>query len=84
MPSVKLNKTYANKVTICFGIGISLSSIGIVRIDIPVGTANFYVVETFIPFLLCLKDIDTLGIYLNNITHQLICEDGKSVLILCK
>ena len=84
MPSVKLNKTYANKATICFEIGISLSSISIVRIDIPVGTANFHVVETSIPFLLYLKDIDTLGIYLNNITNHLICEDGKSVFILCK
>ena len=30
------------------------------------------------------KDIDILGIYLNNITNQLICQDGKNIQIICK
>ena len=50
-----------------------LSSIDTVQVFIPVGTANFHVIDTLTPFFLCLKDMDILEIYLNNITNQLIC-----------
>ena len=79
MPEIELDTTRANEATICFGSGMLLSSIGIVQVFTPIGTTNFHVVDTPIPFLLCLKDMDTLGIYLNNITNQLICQDGKNI-----
>ena len=84
MPEIELDTTCANEATICFGSGMPLSSIGTVQVFIPVGITNFHVVDTPTPFLLCLKDIDTLGIYLNNITNQLICYDGKSIPIFRK
>ena len=84
MPEIELDTTRANEATICFGSGMPLSSIGTVQVFTPVGTTNFHVVDTPTPFLLCLKDMDTLGIYLNNITNQLICQDGKSIPIFRK
>ncbi len=84
MPEIELNITRANKATICFGSGLPLSSIGTVQVFSPVGTANVHVVDTLIPFFFCLKDINILGIYLNNITNQLICQNGKSIPIFRK
>ncbi len=84
MPEIELDITHANEATICFGSGLPLSSIDTVQVLTPIGTANFHVVDTPILFLLCLKNIDTLGIYLNNITNQLICQNGKSIPIFRK
>ncbi len=84
MPEIELDATCANKTTICFRSGLPLSSIGIVQVLTSVGTANFDVVDTSTSFLLYLKDMDTLGIYLNNISNQLICQNGKSIPIFHK
>ena len=84
MPEIELDTIRANKATICFGSEMLLSSIGTVQVFIPIGTTNFHVVDTPTPFLLCLKDMDTLSIDLNNITNQLICQDGKSIPIFRK
>ena len=69
MPEIKLDTTHANKATICFGSQMLLSLIGIVQVSIPIDTTNFYVINIPTLFLFYLKDIDTLGIYLNNITN---------------
>ncbi len=84
MPEIELDTTHVNEATICFGSGLPLSSIGIVQVLTPVGTANFHFVDTPTPFLLCLKDIDTRGIFFNNITNQLICQNGKNIPIFRK
>ena len=84
MPEIELDTTRTNEATIGFGSGMPLSSIGIVQLLTPIGTANFHVVDIPTPILLCLKDIDTLNIYLNNITNQLIYQNGKSIPIFCK
>ena len=69
MLEIELYTTRANETTICFGSRILLSSIGTVQVFTPIGITNFHVVNTPTAFLLCLKDIDTLSIYLNNITN---------------
>lgn len=84
MTLVKLDTTRANEATICFRNRIFLNFICIVRVDTSVATANFYVVDTLTSFLFYLKDIDILGVYLNNIINELICQDGKSISIFCK
>lgn len=71
MPLIKLNTTRTNKATIYFENKIFLSFICIIRVDIPIGTVNFYVVDTPILFLFYLKDIDILRVYLNNIIMNL-------------
>lgn len=47
---VKLDTTYANKTTIYFESGTPFSFIGIMQVDIQVGIANFYVINTLILF----------------------------------
>jgi hypothetical protein len=37
-----------------------MSSIGIANIYTPIGEVQFYIVDTNIPFLFCLADIDKL------------------------
>lgn len=84
MLEIALDITHTNKVTTCFGNGIFLSSIRTIQFFIPIGTTNFDVVDTSIPFLLYLNNMDVLGIYFNNITNQLVCPNSKSILIFCK
>ena len=84
MPKIELDTIYANETTICFESGMPLSSIDIIQVFISVGITNFHVVDISTPFLLCLKDIDILSIYLNNIINQLICQNGKNIPIFCK
>lgn len=66
----EMNKATAGAVKVQFGIG-STKSIGSVIIDMPIGQAEFHIVEADTPFLLCLKDMDRLGVYFNNLTNQL-------------
>lgn len=84
MPEIEQNMICAIETTICFKSWMSLSLIGIVQLLTLIDIINFYFVDTLTPFLLYLKDVDTLGIYLNNITNQLICQDGISISIFCK
>ena len=69
MPKIELDTTRANKAIIYFEIRMPLSSIDIVLKFIFVGDTNFHVIDISTPFFLCLKNMDTLGIYLNNIIH---------------
>ena len=69
MLKIELDTTRANEATICFRSRLPLSLIDTVQVLIPVSTTNFYIVDIPTPFLLCLKDMDILGIYLNNITN---------------
>lgn len=66
---IELNTSYGNEASICFGSKLPLSLIDIIQVFIPVGTTSFYIINTFILFFLCLKNIDTFNIYLNNITN---------------
>ena len=38
----------------------------------PIGTVKFHMLEANTPFLLCLRDLDRLGVYLNNLTNELV------------
>lgn len=80
---IKFDTTYVNKTTICFGDRTLLSFISTIKIDILTGITNFYIIDTSISFLLYLKKIDILSIYLNNITNQLICQDYNIIFIIC-
>ncbi len=84
MSEIELDTTFANEATICFGSRLLLSLIDTIQVFTPVGTSNFHVIDIFTLFLFCLKDMDRLGIYLNNITNQLIYQNGKSIPIFCK
>lgn len=84
MPKIKLDTTHVNKVIIYFKSKMPLISIGIVQVFIPIGISNFHIIDIFTSFFSCSKNIDILGIYLNNIINQLICQESKNISIFCK
>jgi len=61
----------AGAIHVQFGIG-STPSIGAITVTTPIGNVDFHVVKADTPFLLCLKDMDTLQAYYINITDTLI------------
>lgn len=67
-----------------FGKRNTLSLIDTIQVNISISIINFHFIDIHILFLLYLKNMDTLSIYLNNITNQLICQDNKSIFIICK
>jgi hypothetical protein len=46
-----------------------------VKINTPIGQVEFHVVKAKTPFLLCLADMDRLGVYLDNLRNVLITKD---------
>lgn len=70
MPGIKLDISYASETIICFESKIFFNLVNTIQVFIFVGTTNFRIINIFIPFYLYLKNIDTLTIYLTNITNQ--------------
>ncbi|KJZ70393.1 hypothetical protein HIM_10197 [Hirsutella minnesotensis 3608] len=76
MPTVQLRKN-ATIATVRFGGNEPTNTIGITTVITPIGEVVFHVINMSTPFLLCLKDMDRLGAYLNNVTNELICGDKR-------
>jgi hypothetical protein len=51
------------------------------KINTPISQVEFHVVKAKTPFLLCLADMDRLGVYLDNLRNVLITKD-LSVLVV--
>ena len=77
--SERIDTSRAGMARIQFGIG-STSSIGSVTIKTPIGVfiggIGFHVLETDTPFLLCIDDMDALGVYYNNVDNMLVTPKG--------
>jgi hypothetical protein len=73
---VTIDTTRAGMVKVQFGIGTA-SSIGSVTVQTPIGTVEFHVVQADTPFLLCLADMDALGVYYNNLKNALVTLKGS-------
>jgi hypothetical protein len=71
LPSVTLDESTAGNATIKFGSGSKISSIGTTTVPTPLGPMQFHVVPTDTPFLLCLQDMDRLGIKFDNLRNCL-------------
>ena len=50
---------------IYFGKG-TIISFNIIRVQTPLGYITFYIIPINIPFLLCIENMDKLGVKLNN------------------
>jgi len=61
----------AGQYTICFSKG-TIISLGIIRVQTPLGYITFYIVPMNTPFLFYIKDMDKLGVRLNNLKNVLI------------
>jgi hypothetical protein len=53
------------------------SFLGFTVIITPIGKIVFHILDAFISFLLSLKDMDRLKVYLNNVTNEIVFMDGK-------
>jgi transposase InsO family protein len=70
LPSISLNEA-AQKATIKFGGGTPITSLGTTSVPTPLGEMEFHVIEADTPFLLCLQDMDRLGIKFDNLRNLL-------------
>jgi hypothetical protein len=78
--TVKLDGTTKGKVNVQFGIGAT-SSIGSALVNTPIGQVEFHIMLCKTPFLLSLDDIDTLGVYFNNLTNVLVTQQGNVLVV---
>jgi hypothetical protein len=51
--------------------------LGFIVIITFIGKIVFHILDAFTPFLLSLKDMDRLKVYLNNVTNEIVSTDGK-------
>ncbi|KAF7893816.1 hypothetical protein EAF00_007330 [Botryotinia globosa] len=65
-----------NKTKFRLGIG-STVALGTVPLELPFGIVKFHIVPVPTTFLLCLKDMDRLGIYYKNTNDMLIQKERK-------
>ena len=75
-PSIEIDTSTAGQHKIRFGKG-EATSLGTVNVLTPFGTIAFQVVPANTPFLLCIADMDKLGLKLDNLENVLI--QGKKV-----
>src|SRR5436305_638081 len=77
----KVDTSTAGAVKAHFGIG-QTTSIGSIDVNSPIGMATFHVVKADTPFLLCLQDMDKLGIYFNNLADAITLRNGDTVRVV--
>ena len=77
-----INPDTANGARFKFGIGMT-SSKGTVQVKSLIGVLSFHVVDANTPFLLLLYDLNSLGVYYNNLSNTLV---GKNTTwpVVCK
>ncbi|KAI6245385.1 hypothetical protein HI914_06590 [Erysiphe necator] len=69
-PSIELDTSRAGKCNIRYGIS-NATSIGTVKVPTPLGSITFHVVPTNTPFLLCIQDMNKMGVKLDNLRNIL-------------
>ena len=69
--SIQIDQSTAGQHTIRFGKGTAIS-LGTIRVQTPLGYITFHIIPTNTPFLFYIKDIDKLGVRLNNLKNILI------------
>lgn len=69
--SIKIDYSTAGSANFTFGIG-STASLGQINLETPIGSIIFHIVSVNTPFLLCLADMDKLGVFFNNVTNELV------------
>ncbi|KHJ31754.1 hypothetical protein EV44_g1953 [Erysiphe necator] len=71
LPSLQIDTSKANYHTIKFGVGKS-NSLGTIKVDTLIGEIIFHLIPVNTPFLLCLADIDRLGVTIDNLRNFMI------------
>ena len=73
---IVLDTSTFGQVKVTFGIGTA-TSIGSIVLKTTIGDNTFQVMPSDTPFLLCIKDMDSLGVVFDNIRNFLIKGDQK-------
>jgi hypothetical protein len=81
-PSLKVDRTSNQTHTIRFGKGVAESE-GSILVRTPIGQVKFWIVPTNTPFLLCIQDMDSLGVRLDNL-QNIIIQGKKRIPIVRK
>jgi Reverse transcriptase (RNA-dependent DNA polymerase) len=85
IPDLTLDTAQAGKARIRFGNGDFLTSLGATSVRTPLGRIVFHLLPTVTPFLLCLKDMNDLGIYYNNVDGKMLrVSDGEWAPVVIK
>jgi len=61
----------AGQYTIRFSKGIIIS-LGTIKVQTPLGYITFYIIPANTPFLFYIRDMDKLGVKLNNLKNMLV------------
>jgi hypothetical protein len=80
LTTATLDESSKGKLTIQFGIG-TISSLGSLVVQTPIGDVEFYIIPARTPFLLSLDNIDALGVYFNNLTNTLVTPQGNVLVV---
>lgn len=81
-PSIQIDTSTAGVNSIRFGKGTAIVK-GVVQVPTPLGTITFHVVPANTPFLLCLKDMDNIGVFFDN-TRNVLIQGNKKVPVVRK
>ena len=71
-PRVQLDTSTAGVHGIVFGKGSAERSKGTIQVETPIGVITFQVMGTTTPLLLCLDDMDRLGVRFDNLNNELV------------
>ena len=71
-PRVVLNTKEAGVHRVKFGDNPDLVSLGTATVKTPFGSIDFHVMPANTPFLFCIKDMDRLRVFLNNVRNVLV------------
>jgi hypothetical protein len=60
-----------------FGNSEPVELIGSINVKTPIRTIIFHVLKAPTPFLICLRNMNQLKVYLNNTTNEIAFADGR-------
>jgi hypothetical protein len=76
-PLITLDTRQAGIAQVKFGKGDAMESIGSVNVKTPIGKIIFHILKAFTPFLMSLRNMDRLKVYVNNVTNEILFTNGK-------
>ena len=79
-PTVEVDKSQIGEAAISFGPGDVKGSEGVIKVHTAIGIIDFHILPTRTPFLLCVDDMDRMGVYLRN-TKNLLIKEGTDIKI---
>ena len=74
-----MDSSQVKKANIKFGNGTLMELLRIITVNTPFKLMDFYIIKSDTSFLMLLKNMDRLKVYLNNITNQLVGRNSVTI-----